>query len=99
MSSTLRVTGIVPRDDRYDEMRAVYDACIKARVDVPDEVANFFGYSKPLDQGTEIGFNSAADIPIFHSIDKYGEYDKLINLKELHERYPGVMLLRIRYGD
>ena len=47
-------TGDIKKYERmkkkYEKMKAVWDACISAKVDVPDEVSDFFGESEPDEQ-------------------------------------------------
>lgn len=71
------VEALRPPDDRFRQMKAVWDACKKAKTDTPDEVDEFFNYEPPDSLGTaeelkhqilesewELGFQVAVkDIP------------------------------------
>lgn len=49
----LNIFGVVPADDAFNKMKAVYDACINAGVQIPPEVEALFGYSEPSANGFE----------------------------------------------
>lgn len=51
MSMSTHVIGIVPPDDEWQKMKAIWDACDAAGVDPPDEVAEFFGHQEPDPKG------------------------------------------------
>jgi hypothetical protein len=48
------VIGFVPPDERWQEMKAVWDACKAAAIDVPAEVENFFDGADPDPAGQEV---------------------------------------------
>ena len=50
----LYIEGIVPVDDEWKRMKKVWDACQEAGIDVPDEVAEFFDWKSPDDDGMSI---------------------------------------------
>lgn len=54
MSVSTHVVGIKPPDAKWKKMKIVYDACIKAGVDVPEEVDKFFDGHKPDEKGVLI---------------------------------------------
>lgn len=47
MSMDSYVVGIVPPDDTWMKMKAIYDICLKAKVTIPKEVVDFFGGDVP----------------------------------------------------
>ena len=51
MSMSTSIQAITERDSNWDKMKAVWDACKKARVPVPDEVFEYFDYNEPSDLG------------------------------------------------
>jgi len=55
------VVGIKPPDDNWKKMKAVYDSCVAAEIDVPDEILDYFGISDS-DVPDERGV--AVDLPI-----------------------------------
>lgn len=54
MSHSLHVVGFKPPDAKWKKMKAAYDACVKAEIDPPKEVREFFGYDRPDDVGVTI---------------------------------------------
>jgi len=53
MSMSTHVTGFTPPDERWQQMKAAWDACASAGVQVPEAVAEFFGYVPPDPAGVE----------------------------------------------
>lgn len=51
MSMSMHVEGVRPGDEKWRQMKAVYDACEAAGVDIPDEVSKFFDYGSPDEKG------------------------------------------------
>lgn len=54
MSMLMRVEGIRPGDEKWRQMKAVYDACEAAGVDTPEEVSEFFNHEDPDEKGVVI---------------------------------------------
>lgn len=48
------VIGIIPADEKYNEMKAIYDACRKNKVRIPAEVDDFFDGCSPNGIGMEM---------------------------------------------
>ena len=59
MSMSTHISGVVPADDEYKKMIHVYDACVEAGIDVPQEVWDFFGGDVPDPNGTVIDIKEA----------------------------------------
>lgn len=51
MSMSTSVVGFRPPDEKWRKMKAVWDACVIADTDTPDEVDDFFGGQYPDEQG------------------------------------------------
>jgi len=51
MSMSTHVVGIKPPDEKWQKMKAVWDACREAGVEVPDDVNCFFECETPDDKG------------------------------------------------
>lgn len=47
----LYVEGIRPPDEEWKKMKAIYDACMEAKVTIPDEVLKFFDCEVPDERG------------------------------------------------
>jgi len=54
VSMSTNVAGIVPPDETWQQMKAVWDACEAAGVPVPDQVQDFFGGGQPDPAGVVI---------------------------------------------
>lgn len=65
-----RAIGLVPPDERWKDMKAIWDACKVAGVEPPEEVHNFFRGSEPEPSGIVV------DIPQrpYSYSDKFGEH-------------------------
>ena len=59
MSMSTHVIGLVPVNEKWEEMAAVFYACEKAGIDVPKEVNEFFDYQRPDSTGVEIDIKDA----------------------------------------
>ena len=53
MTST-HVEGFKKPDANWKKMKAVYDACIEADVDVPEEVEDYFNGEEPDESGVNV---------------------------------------------
>lgn len=54
MGMSTHLVGIVPPDDDWKKMKAVWDACDNADVDIPKDVSEFFGGETPDPKGVII---------------------------------------------
>jgi len=54
MSMSTFVRGIVPPDEEWKKMKAVYDTCVAANLEIPDEVDAFFDGEEPDASGVVI---------------------------------------------
>jgi hypothetical protein len=48
------VIGLRPPDARWKLMKAVYDACVDAKLGIPEDVNKFFGFNRPDPKGVEV---------------------------------------------
>ncbi len=53
------VIGFRPADEKWKQMKEVWDACVRAGVGVPDNVVKFFGYDPPDDEGIKVDLEKA----------------------------------------
>jgi hypothetical protein len=58
MSPSISIEGIVPGDQTYLKMSAVYSACLEAGLRVPVEVLQFFEYEKPDALGMRVNLKN-----------------------------------------
>lgn len=54
MGMSTIVVGFKPPDERWKQMKKVYDACEEAGIKIPKEVGEFFGGSPPDPSGVEV---------------------------------------------
>jgi len=47
----MNVYGIIPPDDKWVGMKAVYDSCMEMDIEVPEAVMEFFGDEPPDEKG------------------------------------------------
>jgi len=55
MSMSTRVVAFRPADAKWKKMRAIWQSCRDAEIEVPREVEAFFDDKDPDDNGVEIG--------------------------------------------
>ncbi len=54
MSMSTHVIGFRPPDEKWKKMKAVWDACQKAGIDVPKNVLEFFDGEDPHESGVMV---------------------------------------------
>lgn len=54
MGMSTSVYGFKPPDEKWLEMKKVYDACVEAKIPIPKEVDCFFEGEKPDDSGVRV---------------------------------------------
>jgi len=57
----MHIEGIREPDDRWRQMKAIYDACRAAGVAPPDEVEEFFNQEAPDEAGIKVWLSGGAD--------------------------------------
>ena len=62
MSVSTYIVGIKPPDEKWLQMKAVWDACALAAVEVPTEVDEFFNWEEPDDSGVIVSLGSLYQI-------------------------------------
>lgn len=58
MGVSTYIVGIKPADEKWKQMKAIWDACAKADVAIPDEVDEFFDGEEPDDEGVVVPLGS-----------------------------------------
>ena len=61
MGMSTEVVGIKPPDEKWKQMKAVYDSCKAAGVETPMEVSEFFGFDPPDDAGVLVEMAHMSD--------------------------------------
>lgn len=54
MGMSTSVTGIKPADEKFKKMKAIWDACVSAEIEVPNEVGEFFDWETPDPSGVKV---------------------------------------------
>ena len=68
MSMTQHIFGFKPVDEKWREMKQVWDACKIAHVEIPDEVCDFFDGQDPNNlPGIEV------DLEETEAVDNWGD--------------------------
>jgi hypothetical protein len=62
MGMSTRVEGFRPPDALWEQMEAIWEACTRAGVPVPDEVAAFFEDGKPDPTGVEVDLGASGAV-------------------------------------
>jgi hypothetical protein len=83
MGMSTSVVGIKPADSKWRQMKAIWDACEAAEVQVPNEVGHYFGWEEPDDEGVRIDI--AEDKNAVIGIGQYNEGGFIIYLDRLPE--------------
>ena len=76
------VLGIKPADEKFNKMKAAYDACEKAGICIPKELDEFFGKNIPNDKGVEVYLDS--DGP-YVTMDGNDDFRLTVDLRKLPE--------------
>ncbi len=54
MGMSTNVIGFRPPDEKWKKMKAVWDACLAADTDIPEDVNTFFNGDPPDERGVEV---------------------------------------------
>lgn len=54
MGMSTQVIGFVPPDEKWHQMKSIFDSCKLAKIEIPREVWKFFGDTDPDPAGVEI---------------------------------------------
>lgn len=94
MGMSTSVVGFIPPDEKWQQMKAVYDSCAAAGVPVPTEVEFFFGGVQPDPHGREI---EMADLKACGAVKNWkSEYSEEGYEVELAKLPSNVKFLRFR---
>jgi hypothetical protein len=58
MSMSTSLIGIIPADEKFKKMAAVYKACEDVGVDIPSEVDDYFEDGRPNPKGIEVDLDN-----------------------------------------
>jgi hypothetical protein len=85
MDTSRYVTGIKPPDDRWKQMKAIYDACKVANVCIPEEVTDFFRGVEPDRTGVTVPEGDNAWCVQTKRWSENGQHHIEVDLKTLPE--------------
>jgi hypothetical protein len=54
MGMSSHVMGFRPTDEKWKEMKKIFDACTEAGISVPEEVEEFFDWEGPKEHGIKV---------------------------------------------
>lgn len=54
MGLSTTVIGFTPADAKWKQMKAIWDACVAAKVDIPQEVREYFNWTDPEEAGVQV---------------------------------------------
>jgi hypothetical protein len=78
MGMSTSITGIKPADEKWTQMKAIWDACELANIDVPNEVGNFFDWEEPSELGVKVALKENHGV-----VELPGESGYQVDLKML----------------
>lgn len=86
MSMSTHVYAIVPPDDKWQQMKIIYDACTAAKVEVPAEVWKFFGQEVPDPKGVLVNLDRNAHYSCTEYQDEYSQGFE-VDISKLDPKY------------
>ncbi len=72
MGMSTRVVGFKPPDGKWKEMRAIWDACEKGLIEIPDKVLEFFNHIPPDNAGVIVDLNTSDGVVDWAGEDSAG---------------------------
>ena len=54
MGMSTNTVGIIPADEKWKEMKLIYDTCLKNKIEIPKKVNEFFNDEEPDEKGVKI---------------------------------------------
>jgi hypothetical protein len=86
------VVGFRPPDEKWNKMKAVWDSCCQAGIEMPDEVQAFFNYEQPDPKGVEVSLTSGKN----PAAKEWGERDAQGYEVDLSRLPKGLTFIRFR---
>lgn len=80
MSVSTYIVGIKPADEKWKQMKEVWEVCTKAGVEIPGEVDDFFEGEEPDDSGVVVQLGSLyriKDLGNRETVDGISYYSRL----------------------
>lgn len=89
MSMSTHVVGFKPADERWHQMKAIWDSCEAAGIEPPESVSAFFDWSDPDPAGVEVAIERTPAVQEYRADMREGFE---INIKLLP---PDVTIVRV----
>jgi len=62
MSGHMGLVGFKPADEKWQKMKAAWDACVAGDIDIPNDVLEFFGHEEPDPAGVKVALVGYANM-------------------------------------
>ena len=85
MGVSYDVVGIKPADEKYTQMKNIYELCERANVQVPKEVREFFRGTMPGARGLETYLSEMEPDPLVVEENNDDDYRLIVDLRKLPE--------------
>jgi len=86
MTAYLIISGIVPPDQKWEQMKTAYFACEGAGIPIPDEINDFFEHERPDSCGMVTYINEDRETAITeYSDENYSGYE--IDISKLDPKF------------
>jgi len=79
MGMSTNIIGFRPPDEKWKKMKAAWDSCREAGIDLPDELWEFFGGSGPDEAGIKIDLEEEEGVVEDYTGDGESGYDVLLS--------------------
>ncbi len=74
------VIGVRPPDEKWKEMKDIWDACEKGDISTPDEVLEFFNYEPPDKDGVLVDLDTESGVVDWREDDSEGYQIEILKL-------------------
>jgi hypothetical protein len=86
MGMSSSVAGIVPADDTFNDMKAIWEMCERTNVPIPDKVLDFFNGETPDDAGVVVYIDSGRSPAVTDFANDYQQgYE--VDISKLDPKY------------
>lgn len=85
MGVSYYVIGIKPADEKYNQMKTIYELCESVGVQVPKEVREFFSGTPPGIRGLETYLSEIGPDPLVIEDSSEDDYRLIVDLRKLPE--------------
>ena len=95
MGMSTHIIGFRPADEKWKKMKAIYDSCRAAGVDVPKAVYEFFDYSWPDEAGVKVDLDPGPENASVIAYRNDSEDGFEIDLERIRADHPNVTKIRV----